>query len=157
MRTLPCDIRELGLTPICRDLSFRELEAAARFGMFLDRNPGELLCPLGHDAGQICVVVSGVATESTHGRRRFLRRGDCFGSLEVEPSSAEPVELRAATAVTMFVVGRRDLMNLRNVCPRLAARLVGEHEVAAATAPAPVASPAPVLAPPAYLRSPAIT
>jgi hypothetical protein len=139
LKTLPSDVRELGLTTLCQDLSGRELAAVARFGVFLDRDADELLCPVGRSAGQICVIVRGAATATTGGSRRYLRRSDRFGSLEIEPSTAEPVELRAATPVTMFVVGRRDLMNLRNVCPRLAARLVGEREITAAAASAPTA------------------
>jgi CRP-like cAMP-binding protein len=139
LHRLPDEIRELGRTPLFRDLSMRELDVVQRLGTVIDRGAGELLCPRGQSAGQIGVIVSGeVAATTAGGRRRHLRDGDCFGTLG-RPHDTEPEEIETVTRVTLFIVSRRELSTIRSVCPRLAARLAGVHDVAPEPARPPLA------------------
>jgi hypothetical protein len=132
---LPNDIRELGQTPLFGGLSKRELERIQRLGTVVDRGPGESLCRAEQSEGQLGIVVTGelVATAPC-GCRRYLRRGDWFGSTPCSGCPGVPEEIETVTAVTVFVMSRRELASIRNVCPALATRLegLGEATVAAA-------------------------
>ena len=127
LRKLPTEIQELGRTALFRDLSKRELAAVQRLGTVIDRRAGTVMCRIDQSASQVAVVISGeLAATTATGRRRHLRGGAYFGSLRNSASAdAEPEQVEAVTPVTVFVVGRRELSTLRDLCPRLAARLAG--------------------------------
>ena len=138
-RKLPEDIKELGRTPLFRDLSKRDLEAVQRLGTVIDRPGDTVLCHACESVGQVAVIISGVvASTATGGRRRQLGAGDFFGRLSDPAHPAEPQHVEAVTDVTLFVVGTREYGALRYACPRLAARLARLDESDAAPAPAPV-------------------
>jgi CRP-like cAMP-binding protein len=127
LRKLPDDITALATTPLFRDLSKRELDAARRLGTVVDLGARRRVrCPEQQPA-QFAVVVWGkIAATTTDGRRRVLGAGDWFGTVADGPDAyAERAAFETLTDTTLFVMNRREFLRCRALCPRLAARVSG--------------------------------
>jgi len=127
LRKLPDDITALATTPLFRDLSKRELDAAQRMGTVVDLAARRRVrCPEQQPA-QFAVVVWGeIAATTTDGRRRVLRAGDWFGTVAAGPGTGgEDATFETLTDTTLFVMNRREFVRCRSICPRLAARVSG--------------------------------
>jgi CRP-like cAMP-binding protein len=122
--SLPADVRALGLTPLFRGCTDRQLFNAQRHGTIIDAAAGRVLCHQGQRPGQLVVIVSGrVITMAPSGAHRILGRGECFGALATPGQPcAEPEGAAAVTACVLFVVSRNEYEGLVEACPSFGAR-----------------------------------
>jgi hypothetical protein len=112
----------LATTPLCRDLSARELRAVAHFGTVLDFPLGRHLVFAAYPP-QAVIILTGAMVSTSGTGEGILETGMSFGTITGPREGAAPETLETIADSTLFVISRREFTALRTVCPRLATRL----------------------------------
>jgi hypothetical protein len=109
----------LASTPLCQDLTARELRTVRQFGTVLDVPLGRHLAFADYPP-QAVIILTGAMVRTSGTGERILEAGTAFGTIM---GSHEDCALETIADSTLFVISRREFTSIRTACPRLATRL----------------------------------
>jgi hypothetical protein len=111
----------LAKTPLCRDLSARELRAVAQLGTVVDFPKGRRFALAPYPL-QVIIILTGAITSTAGGDERTFEAGRSLG-ITSPPNDLSPKTLETIADSTFLVLSQSEFATLRDACPRLAARL----------------------------------
>jgi CRP-like cAMP-binding protein len=105
--------------------SHRELQEISRVSTVLRVEGGTVLATAGHSGHDFVIVLEGVATVENDGRVvATLGAGDHFGEIAMLDNGPRTATVRAATAMTLAVIGRPEFDDLLDHSPALVKALL---------------------------------
>jgi hypothetical protein len=112
----------LATSPLCGDLSPRELRAVSQFGTIVDFPSGQHFALVDYPP-QVVIILAGTVFSTSGGRERTLGAGTSFGTVTSAAKARPPDTFETVSDSTLFVISQREFAALRSTCPRLASRL----------------------------------
>ena len=118
-------IRRLEEVPMFADCTRRQLREVAAISRVVELPAGTVLTRTGEPGEEFFVLVAGSATvELSPRKRRRLGPGDFFGEMSLLDGGPRSVTVRAATALRVLVIDRKNFQALLREVPELTQRLL---------------------------------
>jgi CRP/FNR family transcriptional regulator, cyclic AMP receptor protein len=118
-------MRRLEEVPLLADCTQKQLRSLSDISRVVEVPMGTSLTRAGQPGDEFFVILDGSAAVEKPGKKRaFLRPGDFFGEMSLLDGGPRSVTVRAATALRVLVIDRKNFQQLLREVPELTQRLL---------------------------------
>jgi len=118
-------MRHLEEVPLLADCTQKQLRSLSDISRVVEVPTGTSLTRAGQPGDEFFVILDGSAVVEKPGKKRvFLRPGDFFGEMSLLDGGPRSVTVRAATALRVLVIDRKNFQELLREVPELTQRLL---------------------------------